>query len=95
MTVNQGLSVDQYPLPKPDDLFATLAGGKWFSKLDLAHAYQQVLLEDESKELVTINSHKGLYRYSRLPFGIASAPALFPEHNGASSPGIRGSMLFH
>ena len=38
MTINQVLDVDQYPLPTPDDLFATLAGGQKFTKLDLAQA---------------------------------------------------------
>ena len=79
VTVNPALKVDQYPVPKPEDLFATLAGGKKFSKLDLSHAYQQVLLEADSRQFVTINTHKGLYRYSRLPFGIASAPAVFQQ----------------
>ena len=32
-------------------------------KLDLAHAYQQILLDDESKTFVVINTHKGLYHY--------------------------------
>ena len=35
VTINQALSIDQYPLPKPADLFATLANGTLFSKLDL------------------------------------------------------------
>ena len=60
VTVNQVLDVDQYPLPKPDDLFATLAGGKKFTKLDLSQAYQQLLLDDDSKKFVTINTHRGL-----------------------------------
>ena len=38
LTVNRAAKVDTYPLPRIDDLFATLAGGKAFSKLDLAHA---------------------------------------------------------
>ena len=55
----------------------SVGGGTVFSKLDLVHAYQQVVLEDEAKELVTINTHKGLYRVNRLPFGVASAPSMF------------------
>ena len=74
---NPALETEQYPLPKLNDIFATLAGGKVFSKIDLTHAYQQMRLDPESRELVTINTHKGLYHYTRLPFGVASAPALF------------------
>ena len=77
VTVNRVAKVDSYPLPHIDDLFASLAGEKLFSKLDLAHAYQQIPLAEESKKLVVINTHKGLYRYNRLPFGISSAPAIF------------------
>ncbi len=47
-TVNLVLHVDQYPLPKPDDLFGTLAGGKKFTKLDLSQAYLQLELDEES-----------------------------------------------
>ena len=77
VTVNQAAKVDSYPLPRIDDLFASLTGGKKFSKLDLAHAYQQIPLAKESRKLVVINTNKGLFRYKRLPFGIASAPAIF------------------
>ena len=75
MTVNRSLEIDQYPLPKPEDLFASLTGGQKFSIMDLTQDYLQMQLEDNSKEFVTINTHIGLYRYSCLPFVIASAPA--------------------
>ena len=77
VTVNRAARLDTYPLPRFGDLFAALGRGKTFTKLDLAHAYQQIALEEESKEYATINTHKGLYRYNRLPFGVASAPSIF------------------
>jgi len=77
VTVNQAAKVETYPLPRIEDLLASLAGGISFSKLDLAHAYQQLELEEESRKFVTINTHKGLFQYNRLPFGVSSAPAVF------------------
>ena len=77
LTINRAAKPDTYPLPRVEDLFATLAGGKSFSKLDLAHAYSQIPLADASKQYVTVNTHKGLYQYNRLPFGVAAAPSIF------------------
>ena len=58
VTVNPHVDVDQYPLPTAEDMFSTLAGGVKFTKLDLAHAYNQLELDDASKRLLTINTHK-------------------------------------
>ncbi len=74
MTVNPVSKLMRYPIPKIEDLFATLSKGKLFTKLDLA---QQLKLNAKAKELVVINTHKGLFRYTRLPFGISSAPGIF------------------
>ena len=76
-TVNQAAVCDHYPLPKIEDLLATLNGGQKFTKLDLSQAYQQLVLDDESQRLLTINTHKGLYKPTRLQFGVHSASGMF------------------
>ncbi len=77
LTINQAAKLETYPIPRVEDLFSMLAGGKTFTKLDMSHAYQQLLLDEESKQYVTINTHKGLFKYNRLVFGVASSPAIF------------------
>ena len=79
VTVNPVVKLDKYPIPKIEDLFVHLAGGKTFTKLDLSQAYQQLPLDEESKSFVVINTHKCLFRYTRLPYGISSAPGIFSE----------------
>ena len=77
LTANQATKTEVYPLPRIEELFTSLTGGTCFSKLDLSHAYLQLSLAEESQPYLTINTHRGLYRYKRLPFGVASAPAIF------------------
>ncbi len=69
--------MDRYPIPKVNDLFSSISGGVIFSKLDLSQAYQQLELDEESKKYTVINTHRGLFRFNRLPFGISSAPGIF------------------
>ncbi|CAG2222283.1 unnamed protein product [Mytilus edulis] len=77
VTVNAVSKLDNYPIPKTEDLYATLGGGQEYTKLDLNQAYQQIELDEDSKRYVTINTHKGLFRYNRLPYGVASSPGIF------------------
>ena len=77
LTVNAASQLDQYPLPHIDDVFAALSGGVRFSKIDLSQAYNQIVVEKKSRPYLTINTHRGLYEYQRLPFGVASAPGIF------------------
>ncbi|KAL7834748.1 hypothetical protein SRHO_G00289950 [Serrasalmus rhombeus] len=79
VTLNPALCIDKYPIPRIEDLFASLAGGKHFSKLDLSNAYLQMEVEESSKKLLTISTQKGLFCFNCLPFGVASSPALFQK----------------
>ena len=87
VTINPVLEID-HSLPRPEELFATLSGGKKSTTLDLSQAYTHILLDDASSGYVTINTHTGLYKYKRLPYGIASAPAVFQKLMGNILSGI-------
>ena len=41
VTVNKVASVDTYPIPRIDDLYAKLSSGKLFTRLDMRHAYER------------------------------------------------------
>ena len=88
VTVNPVLQVDQFPMPR------SVCNGRNFSKLDLSHTYQHVLLEPESRAYLTINTHKGLYRYTRLPFGVTSAPAIIQQTMERVLQGLPGVVVY-
>ncbi|XP_018374236.1 PREDICTED: uncharacterized protein K02A2.6-like, partial [Trachymyrmex cornetzi] len=76
-TLNKVIESDHCVLPLPTDIFACLSGNKYFTVIDLQGAYQQLEISEYSKELFTINTHMGLFRYNRLTYGVSSAPGIF------------------
>lgn len=94
VTIDQFIEVDEYPLPKIKDLFCKFRGGSKFTKLDISQAYQQVGVDDVSRELLTVNTHKGLFRYNRLRSGVASAPTMFQKIVESLLGGIDGVIVF-
>ena len=91
VTVNPQIETEQYPLPRIDDIFASLAGGDRFTKIDLRQAYHQMEVEQESRNSLTINTHQGLYRYNRLVFGVTSAPAIWQRSMDQGLEGVNGT----
>ena len=51
--VNKVLQLDNYPIPSLEDLYVKLSSGKFFTKLDLSHAYEQICLDEASKKFTT------------------------------------------
>ena len=60
----------------------------------MSQAYLQVPLDDNSRELVTINTHKGLFQYTRLPFGVSAAPAVFQRCMKNLFQGCKGVSVY-
>lgn len=63
----------------PQDIFARLSNCKIFSQIDLSDAFLQVEFDEGSRDMLTINTHRGLYRYNRLPPGVKAAPGAFQQ----------------
>ena len=93
-TINQWVRTEGYPLPTVQDLFSTLAGGTVFTKLDLKQAYQQLEVDENSQEYLTINTHKGLYKYTRLPLGVSSAPSIFQATMDQILHGVNNTICY-
>lgn len=65
------------PPPRIDDSLDALAGSSWFSTLDLASGYWQCEMDEKDKEKTAFSTHKGLFQFRVLPFGLCNAQASF------------------
>lgn len=60
-------------------MFAKLYVGKIFLKLDVPDANLQTKTDEDFTKCLTVNTHKGLYKYNKLLFGLKVAPANFQQ----------------
>jgi hypothetical protein len=89
-TVNEATESDTYPMPTANEIFATIAGGVFFTTLDLERAYTQVVVSDTTSKLLTLNTCKGLYTVHRLAFGVKACPGIFQRLMTSLLAGIPG-----
>ena len=92
--LNISLKTLNYPLPCLENIFANLNSGKFFSKIDLWNAYLQIEMDKSCKKLLMINTHKGLFKFDRLPFGVKVAPNIFKQMMAALLAGFDFSVAY-
>lgn len=90
---------NRYPLPGIDDLFDKLHGAQYFTSLDAASGFHQILLKPKDRPKTASRTPFGHYQFKVLPFGLTNAPATFQtvmnklfdqahfDANGAAIPG--------
>ncbi|XP_055699110.1 uncharacterized protein K02A2.6-like [Phlebotomus papatasi] len=77
--LNSILETHHYPIPTPERIFASLSSSKIFSKVDLSDAYLQIEMDDESRRMLSISTHRGIFEFNRLCPGVKSAPGIFQQ----------------
>jgi len=94
VSINPVICSQVYPLPTPEEMFSMLANGESYTKLNLARAYKQMAVKKECQHLLTINTHMGLFQYTRLPFGISTAPSLWQKSNAQVLQRLLGVVCY-
>lgn len=87
--LNSVTKKDAYPLPRIDESLDTLSGAKYFCTLDLASGYWQVVMDEADKQKTAFATHKGLFQFKVLPFGLSNSPATFERLMEAILSGLQ------
>ena len=75
--INKLLKITSWPLPRMHQVSDRMQGVRFVCALDLLQGYYQIELTKESRHLTAFQTTEGLYEYTKLPFGLAMAPAIF------------------
>ena len=71
---NMAAKRERYPNPITDEVLQDLNRSKFFSKLDLNSAYDEIESAPESRDITTFGTHEGLYPFQFDPNTVDGEP---------------------
>lgn len=83
-----------YPVPSIQEALSLLQGGKVFSTLGFAQAYQHLRVTLEKAAALTVNTLKGMLKFNRFPFGMCATLAIFQRFMDMTPSGIPGANAY-
>ena len=84
---------DGYLMPRVDDNLSALKGAQYFSSLDLTAAFNQIPMDEASKDLTSFCTPDGTWRYTRMPFGLVNGPAIFSRFIDTVMAGLKWTAV--
>ena len=94
VSINPHTESNLHPISSTSDLLASIAGATVFSKLDLSQVYTQLQRSEDSPKLCVITTHRRLFAYTRLRFGVSSAPSIWQLTIEQVLQGINGVLVY-
>lgn len=85
---------DAFPLPHISEILDQLGQAKYFSTLDLASGYYQILTDEKDREKTAFSSNYQHYEYKRMPMGLKGAPGCFQRLMNTVLSGLQGIKCF-
>lgn len=91
---NRAINREYFRLPLIEEMKIKLHGSTHFAKLDLSNAFYHLELSNESKDLTTFLTEDGMYRFSRLMFGVNCAPEIFQREMTRILKDVRNIIIY-
>lgn len=83
-----------YPLPRIYEILDSLGKAKYFSTLDLAKGYYQVLIDEQDRKKTAFSTPTGHCEYNRMAMGLKTAPSTFQRLMNTVLTGVQGNKVF-
>ena len=92
--LNDITTKDNYPVPLISETLDALRGCSYFSSLDLSSGYWQMALAQDAKEKTAFITHKGLFQFEVLAFGLSNAVSSFQRQMENILEGLPNSKVY-
>lgn len=75
--LNQKTIADDFPIPWQKDILQALSGAQVMTSLDALSGFTQLKIAKDHREKSAFRTHRGLFQFRRMPFGLKNGPAIF------------------